>query len=70
MAREGRELERLVALIEETVGPEGATVKSPDFIEDRITGQKREVDVSILARVGSSTVLFCVRAGTATARRM
>jgi hypothetical protein len=60
MAREGRDLERLVALIEEAVGPEGAEVKSPDFIEDRVTGERREVDVSIRTRVGTSQVLIVI----------
>jgi len=60
MARQGRDLERLVALIEEAVGPEGAEVKSPDFIEDRVTGEKREVDVSIRMRVATSLVLIVV----------
>jgi len=60
MPRQGRDLERLVALIEDAVGPDGAEVKSPDFIEDRVTGEKREVDVSIRMRVGTSWVLIVV----------
>jgi len=47
MARKGRELERLVALLEEILGPVGAQIKSPDFLPDSITGESREVDVSI-----------------------
>ena len=35
-------------------------MKSPDFIEDRVTGEKREVDVSVRVRIGTSPVLLLV----------
>jgi RHS repeat-associated protein len=38
--------------------PQGATVKSPDFIEDRVTRGEREVDVSVRMKVGSVDVLI------------
>lgn len=57
MARKGRLLERLVALLEETLGAEEATIKSPDLLPDRDTGALREVDVSIRLRVGSVQML-------------
>jgi Restriction endonuclease len=46
-ARPGREFEELVARFEEVLAPLGATVKSPDYIKDQVTGQQREVDASI-----------------------
>lgn len=60
MARKGRELEELVALIEGVLVPQGAVVESPGFIEDRITGTRREVDVAIRMTVGSADVLIVV----------
>ena len=45
MARQGRELETLVAVVEEALRPEGVHVQSPDYVEDSITGRQREVDV-------------------------
>jgi hypothetical protein len=58
MARKGRELEELVALIEGVMVPHGATVKSPDFVDDRVTGHRREVDVSVRMKVGSTEILI------------
>lgn len=60
MRRAGRELEELVALLEEALGPSGAKVASPDHIADRETGETREVDVSIRAVVGSVPVLVII----------
>lgn len=60
MARKGRELEELVALIEGVLVPQGAVVESPGFIEDRVTGSRREVDVAIRMTVGSAEVLIVV----------
>lgn len=58
MARQGRDLEILVARIEQVLAPRGATIRSPDFLEDRITGQKREVDISIRGNIGSAEILI------------
>ena len=60
MARKGRDLELLVARIEEVLVPQGAVVKSPDYIVDRVTGDRREVDVSIRMQVGSVPVLIVI----------
>lgn len=60
MPRKGRELELLVARIEEVLVPQGAVVKSPDYIVDRATGDRREVDVSIRMQVGSIPVLIVI----------
>jgi len=60
MIRSSREFERLVALIEGTLCPQGAVVKSPDFLLDRTTGKRRQVDVSIRMNVGSVPVLVIV----------
>lgn len=50
--RAGRTLELLVARLEGLFGPL-ADVKSPDFFPDRVTGQQREVDVSVTMELGS-----------------
>jgi restriction endonuclease len=53
----GRSLELLVARIKEHQLPD-ATVRSPDFVPDRDTGQRREVDVGIhVTRDGGSTFI-------------
>ena len=58
MPREGRNLEMLVTLFEGVLSPLGAIVKSPDFLDDLITGQKREVDISIRGKTGSADLLI------------
>ena len=60
MVRQGRDLEILVALLEDRLGPEGVGVKSPDWIVGKHSGSPREVDVSLRSRVGSSEVLIVV----------
>ena len=57
MARKGRDLEIKIKELEE-LGTFGIVVKSPDFIIDKVTGDKREVDVSIHGRVGSNEILI------------
>jgi hypothetical protein len=47
MSREGRELEEIVSLIEKALVRSNTKIRSPDILTDRITGGKREVDVSI-----------------------
>jgi hypothetical protein len=41
MVRKGRDLELLVALLENHLGPLGFEVKSPDHIPDKDTSQLR-----------------------------
>lgn len=50
--KEWRRFEKLVARIERVLAPKGAIVKSPDKIEDILTGSLREVDASIRMKVG------------------
>ncbi|MCE9582513.1 MAG: restriction endonuclease [Planctomycetes bacterium] len=59
MAREGRELEQLVALIEKTLGP-SAQVDSPALLPDKDGGGDREVDVAIRVKSGSSSILVII----------
>ncbi|MDG9671797.1 restriction endonuclease [Hahella sp. CR1] len=47
MARKGRELERLVKVLEKNTHEIGATVLSPAYLIDKTTGEKREIDVLI-----------------------
>src|SRR5258708_5981292 len=55
--RKGRELETIVAALERCFAPDEATITSPDHIADRMTGQQREVDVSIRYVIGSAPIL-------------
>src|SRR5712692_9330561 len=55
-----RMFEELIARIEETLVPQGAVVKSPDFILDKVTGSMREVDGSIRYQVGSTPILITI----------
>lgn len=47
MARKGRDLERLVRILEQGLASDDVVVTSPDFVVDKVTGDKREVDVTI-----------------------
>ena len=60
MAREGRDFKQLIEKLEKILLPEKAIIRSPDFIEDKITGQKREVDISIRMDIGSVPILILV----------
>lgn len=58
--KKGKEFEKLVELLEYCLIPDGAKVKSPDYIPDKITGSLREVDVSIRMNIGSVPILIIV----------
>ena len=47
MPEEWREFEKFVARIERAIGPMRAIVASPDYVNDLITGELREVDAAI-----------------------
>jgi hypothetical protein len=57
----GRWLEELVARIEQSFAPDGATVRSPDRIANKVTGKVREVDVSIRYPIGTHEVLIVMQ---------
>jgi hypothetical protein len=59
VSRPGRDLERLVAVLEELLRPAGLTIRSPDHLRDTVTGNLREVDVSIRDHEGGSVIAFC-----------
>ena len=59
MARAGRDLERLVAVLEELLRPAGLLVRSPDHVRDVVTGGLREVDVAIRASEKSPVIAIC-----------
>jgi hypothetical protein len=67
MARLGRDFEKLIARIEQTLCPVGAVVTSPDKIKDRVTGHDREVDASIRYAVGSAPILITIECRDRTA---
>jgi len=58
MPRQGRELELLIKRLEKHNLPDGAKIKSPDYIADKITGQKREVDATIRYKLGTNEILI------------
>jgi len=60
MVRKGRDLEILVALLEDSLGPSGIEINSPDYIPDKDTGENREVDVSLRGKIGSFEVLAII----------
>lgn len=55
---EWRRFEEMVAHIEESLAPKGASVKSPDRVRDLVTGRLREVDATIRFEVGSTPILI------------
>lgn len=58
MTRKGRELEELVATLEKGLSGTGVKITSPDFIEDVVIQDKREVDVSLRFNMGSHDFLL------------
>jgi Restriction endonuclease len=58
--RKGRDLEILVANLEKHLGDTGIQVTSPDYIVGRRSGSRREVDVALRAKIGSSNLLVIV----------
>lgn len=60
MPRKGRELEQLVAILEESLGPKGIIIKSPDYLIDKDTKERREVDISLRSKVGSFEILAII----------
>jgi len=59
--KQGRDLEKLVEVLERVLGADGrATVESPARIRDRVTGRLREFDVVITGRVGHRDVKVAV----------
>lgn len=59
MVRAGRDLERLVAILEELLRPSGLLFRSPDHVRDTVTGRLREVDVSIRASEEGAVIAIC-----------
>ena len=63
MARKGRELEILIAQIENEINRlsgNSVVVKSPDNILNKLTGTTQEVDVSIRYKIGSVSILIII----------
>jgi hypothetical protein len=60
MPRQGRKLETLVRDLEVFLARAPVTVKSPDYLPGRLSGARREVDVSISGIVGSTTILAII----------
>ena len=60
MPRKGRSLEKLVAFLEKTLGPQGIKVKSPDYIRGCISKSLREIDISLRSHTSSSEILVII----------
>ncbi len=56
----GEEFEKLVARIERTLDSTGAVITHDDHVPEIISGELRQVDVSIKAKIGSSINLITV----------
>lgn len=51
---------KLVSTLEKLLSDDETIIKSPDYIEDRITGELRKVDISINKVIGSIPVLIII----------
>ena len=60
MVRKGRELEETVSLLYKVLSKDECEITSPDFLRDKITGQQREVDISIKVNVGSIPLIIII----------
>ena len=60
MARKGKSLEQLTSALEKYIAEGNASVESPGYVPDRVTGQKREVDVLITKGVGHHKQLIAI----------
>jgi hypothetical protein len=58
--RKGRDLEKVVSLLEGELRQSGIQIKSPDFLPDKDTGTLREVDISLRGLIGSSDILAII----------
>lgn len=61
MPRKGRDFELLIEKIKKVLLPIDSIIKSPDFLPDLVSGnKKREVDISIRTIINSSPILITV----------
>lgn len=60
MDRSWKDFEELVAHIERVLAPSGAVVKANDWIRNKLTGRKRQVDASIRYNIGTVPILITV----------
>lgn len=60
MARKGRELELLIEKLESCTLPIGTTINSPGFINDKVTGQPREVDILVEYQLGTVPIKIII----------
>lgn len=58
MAREGRKFEKLILLLESIDLDNTAVITSPDYLIDKDSGVKREVDISIRYKIGTISLLI------------
>lgn len=67
MAREGRKFEKLIKFLESIELEKKAIITSPDYLVDKDTGEKREVDISIRYKIGTIPLLIILECRDRTA---
>lgn len=67
MARDGRNFEKLIELLESIGLDKKAVITSPDFLIDKDTGGTREVDISIRSKIGTIPFLIILECRDRTA---
>lgn len=60
VSKSWRKFELLVSRIEQVLSPQGAKVTSPDYLIDKITGERREVDASIRYKIGTTEIIITI----------
>jgi hypothetical protein len=60
MPRAGRDLEEFVQLIERMLTHAGIEIKSPEYVTGRLSGSRREIDVSLRSNIGSTMVFVII----------
>lgn len=60
MPRKGKDIEKIVERLHKLILSPECEIKSPDRIKDKVTGQSREVDVSIRLKSGYISILIIV----------
>jgi hypothetical protein len=60
MPRQGREFELLIERIEKMALSSDAKILSPGYLEDKITGESREIDILIEDKVGTSPIRIII----------
>lgn len=58
MVRKGRAFEKLISLLEKGLNSDEVLINSPDFLIDKITGENREVDISVRKKIEGKEIII------------